>query len=628
VAVYDLGGGTFDTVVLQMGPDGSFAVRGQPEGVERLGGVDVDAAVLGHVLRALGPAAEAALAADPDDPATVIALAQLRRDCVEAKEALSSETSVAIPVLLPQVRGQVLLQRRELEDLIAPLLAPTTDALARVVASAGLTPAELDAVLLVGGASRTPLVAREVTEALGRPVAVDAHPKHPVALGAAMVAAARAPTVPLAPPPRPDSPVVSGAAAPTGPGPASAAAGSAGMPPPPPPVAPGAAAPVSAGRPRTARRAVLAVVVAAVLVAAALGVARLATGDGGSAAEVGGTGGGTTAPSTEPQDDAQPHAGAQLAWTVALDEETISELTTDGRRVYVEDSTGRVTAVNVASGRVDWQANLGQDGSGVSPLVAGDVVVASASEPLLAQALDKDTGAVRWTVPDLYFFKQPVPYADTVVVSSGDAVEALALADGKVRWQTPVEDNLWTGLVAAGETLVAGTSNGKVVGLNAATGQVRFVTPVPRGDLTIWAVAVVGRTALARDDDGDVTGISVDTGQVLWTLRAHAKHPGSIAALGPDAAIWLESGELLVVDPATGKERRRLRDGANAMLALPGEPPLLVVAGGGSLRALRPDAKQAWSADMPVQGLSIAASRGVLAVSDYEGNVSGYRVTT
>src|SRR5262245_34273384 len=152
VAVYDLGGGTFDTVVLQMGADGTFAVRGQPEGVERLGGVDIDAAVLGHVLRVLGPEVAAL---DPDDPATVVALAQLRRDCVEAKEALSSETTVTIPVLLPQVRDQVLVQRRELEELIAPLLAPTTAALARAVASAGLAPGQLEAVLLVGGASRT-----------------------------------------------------------------------------------------------------------------------------------------------------------------------------------------------------------------------------------------------------------------------------------------------------------------------------------------------------------------------------------------------------------------------------------------------------------------------------------------
>src|SRR4029453_11333082 len=179
LAGYHPGGGPFDRAALAVG------VRGQPGGSEGLGGIDVDAAVMGHVLRVIGPAA---VGLDPEDAATAVARAQLRRDCVEAKEALSGETWVAIAALLPRHRETVLLHRRELEELIAPLIAPTTGALARAVASAGLGPGQPDAVLLVGGASRTPMVAREVAMALGRPVAVDAHPKHPVALGAALVA--------------------------------------------------------------------------------------------------------------------------------------------------------------------------------------------------------------------------------------------------------------------------------------------------------------------------------------------------------------------------------------------------------------------------------------------------------
>ena len=57
-----------------------------------------------------------------------------------------------------------------------------------------------------------------------------------------------------------------------------------------------------------------------------------------------------------------------------------------------------------------------------------------------------------------------------------------------------------------------------------------------------------------------------------WSLDAQAAFPGSMAALGTDAAVWLDSGELLVLDPATGTERRRLPGGSTAMLALPGEP--------------------------------------------------------
>jgi hypothetical protein len=121
-------------------------------------------------------------------------------------------------VWLPEVRHEVLLHRSELEELVAPLLLPTVEALGRVVASAGLRPDDLDAVLLVGGSSRIPLITRQVSAGLGRPIAVDAHPKHPVALGAALdadahgVPAATAPTAvattvaaapPVAAPPSP-----------------------------------------------------------------------------------------------------------------------------------------------------------------------------------------------------------------------------------------------------------------------------------------------------------------------------------------------------------------------------------------------------------------------------------------
>jgi molecular chaperone DnaK (HSP70) len=84
IAVYDLGGGTFDAAVLRRTP-GGFALLGTPEGVEQLGGMDFDEAVFDHVVGRLS----AELPSDLDDPGVLSALARLRRDCVEAKEALS-----------------------------------------------------------------------------------------------------------------------------------------------------------------------------------------------------------------------------------------------------------------------------------------------------------------------------------------------------------------------------------------------------------------------------------------------------------------------------------------------------------------------------------------------------------
>jgi molecular chaperone DnaK len=189
VAVYDLGGGTFDAAVLRKEADGSFSILGTPEGIERLGGIDFDAAVFNHVMQSLEGVFEEL---DPEDEATVAAVARLRQECTQAKEALSVDTDATIPVLLPTTQTEVRATRAELENMIRTPLGETVNALERALRSAGLTPADVSHVLLVGGSSRIPMVASLVSTELGRPVAVDAHPKHAVALGAALVAAREA----------------------------------------------------------------------------------------------------------------------------------------------------------------------------------------------------------------------------------------------------------------------------------------------------------------------------------------------------------------------------------------------------------------------------------------------------
>ncbi|MCE3553841.1 Hsp70 family protein, partial [Pseudonocardia sp. RS11V-5] len=184
VAVYDLGGGTFDATVLRKRPEG-IEILGSPEGIERLGGVDFDEAILAHVNYAAGGALSEL---DMSDPQTTVALARLRQDCVLAKEALSIDTETTIPVFLPHRHFDVRLTRSEFEDMIRAPIESTIGALNRTLRSAEVTPDELSAVLLVGGSSRIPLVARMVSEELGRPTVVDAHPKYAVALGAAALA--------------------------------------------------------------------------------------------------------------------------------------------------------------------------------------------------------------------------------------------------------------------------------------------------------------------------------------------------------------------------------------------------------------------------------------------------------
>ncbi|GIE94798.1 Hsp70 family protein [Paractinoplanes rishiriensis] len=203
VAVYDLGGGTFDVAVLRRDGDG-FVLLGEPEGIEQLGGIDFDEAVFGYVLGVLGSKADGM---DPDDPEAVAALARLRRDCVEAKEALSFDTETMIPVALPGLHTRVRLNRSELESMITPSLADTVTATQRALRAAGVTPDQLSAVLLAGGSSRIPLVAQLLSTEFQRPVVADPQPEHSIALGAAVATAAalggRSPFSAAVPPPRP-----------------------------------------------------------------------------------------------------------------------------------------------------------------------------------------------------------------------------------------------------------------------------------------------------------------------------------------------------------------------------------------------------------------------------------------
>jgi molecular chaperone DnaK len=197
VAVYDFGGGTFDAAVLRKTEEG-FELLGRPEGMERLGGIDFDVAVFGHVRDSLGGVVDDV---DRSDPAGRAALARLRDDGCIAKEALSSDTDANIPVMLPNVQTEVRVTREEFEAMIRPRLTETVAALHRALRSAGIESEDVARVLLVGGSSRIPLVGQMVREATGRPVTMDADPKFAIPLGAAL-AGARGDVTPL-----PETPV-------------------------------------------------------------------------------------------------------------------------------------------------------------------------------------------------------------------------------------------------------------------------------------------------------------------------------------------------------------------------------------------------------------------------------------
>ena len=111
------------------------------------------------------------------------ALARLREECRRAKEPSSADTDTTIPIFLPGIQTEMRLTRAELEEMVRPRIRETIEALGG--RSAARPPRRRLAVLLVGGSSSHPARAEMVREATGRPVAVDAHPKLAVSLGAA-----------------------------------------------------------------------------------------------------------------------------------------------------------------------------------------------------------------------------------------------------------------------------------------------------------------------------------------------------------------------------------------------------------------------------------------------------------
>jgi len=187
IAVYDLGGGTFDATVVRKTPTG-FAVQGRPLGDPDLGGTDFDQAVMDHVGAVLGPAFRAL---DLADPGVVAGLAQVRQHAVAAKEELSVDTEASIPVILPGLVRDVRMTRAELENAIRIPVLRSIDLFAQAIQAAGATPADITTALLVGGSSRVPLISRLISTQLDLAVGMDAHPKYAVCLGAAIAAGAR-----------------------------------------------------------------------------------------------------------------------------------------------------------------------------------------------------------------------------------------------------------------------------------------------------------------------------------------------------------------------------------------------------------------------------------------------------
>ncbi len=204
LAIYDLGGGTFDATVVRRTPAG-FQVLSE-EGLADVGGLDFDHAIvefLGRSYSTSHPDQWAALV-NPSDGNARRHRRMLYEDVRAAKEMLSRVSSADIHLPVLEVDAHV--TREELESLIRPYLERTVTCLARTIAGAGLAPKDLVGIFLVGGSSRIPLAAHLIhTELLVAPTTLE-QPETVVVEGALCIGAPNPPVrppMPQQPPPRP-----------------------------------------------------------------------------------------------------------------------------------------------------------------------------------------------------------------------------------------------------------------------------------------------------------------------------------------------------------------------------------------------------------------------------------------
>jgi Fe-S protein assembly chaperone HscA len=179
IAVYDLGGGTFDISILKV-EDGVFQVL-STNGDTHLGGDDIDRLLVERVLSEIAGPKE-------QDSSTIEAI---RRAVIQAKWDLSDLEEAEIRIEpSPAVRAgyRRRITRAEFEDIIRPLVNRTLEPCRQALADAGLQSSDMDEVVLVGGSTRIPLLRRVVEDLFGRRPHSELNPDEVVALGAAVQA--------------------------------------------------------------------------------------------------------------------------------------------------------------------------------------------------------------------------------------------------------------------------------------------------------------------------------------------------------------------------------------------------------------------------------------------------------
>ena len=185
ILVYDLGGGTFDVSILELG-DGVFEVKATA-GNNKLGGDDFDERIIEHIVKEFKK--ENGIDLSDDE----MAMQRLKEVAEKAKKDLSGmlSTQISAPFIAKDEDGEALhvdmtLTRAKFEDLISDLVEDTLEPVRKAIKDAKMTKKDIDKVILVGGSTRVPLVYDTITKELGKEPSREVNPDEVVAMGAAI----------------------------------------------------------------------------------------------------------------------------------------------------------------------------------------------------------------------------------------------------------------------------------------------------------------------------------------------------------------------------------------------------------------------------------------------------------
>ncbi len=238
----------------------------------------------------------------------------------------------------------------------------------------------------------------------------------------------------------------------------------------------------------------------------------------------------------------------------------------DGNRIYAASFDGNVIAFNPENGKQVWRNKLDIRLSS-GPGAGNDIVVVVAADGLVI-ALGSDDGSERWRA---YIggesLATPLVFGDYVIVQTADnRLLALSAFDGSERWS--IEQSIpmltmrgTTSPVQSGQTIVTGFDNGRLLGIDLSTGDVRWESmlspPSGRSDLDRLAdidgnIAVVGQDIYASGYHGRVASLAAESGQILWA-RELSTYAG-VTADWSNVYTTLENGEVVALNRTTGAE--------------------------------------------------------------------------